>query len=115
MLVFAFSIPAFAVGEELIHEGYSTSGYYTTQSVPQMSDRHLNCLSYETTGDIKVYACFYNGSQYIAISDTAILITKPTLTLSTSGSVRNVKLRVFNYGDSSGVRTYSRGHWKLNA
>ncbi len=115
VMVFAMSTTVFAAGEELIHSGTSTSGYYTSQSVPQKNDTQLKCLSYETSGNIKVYAVYHNGSQYIALSDHEILHTKPTLILPKSSSLRNVKLRVYNYGSSSGVSTYSRGHWRLYA
>ncbi len=113
--IFTFSTTAFAAAEELTHSGYSTSGYYTSQSVPQKNDTQLKCLSYETTGDIKVFACYHNGSNYIALSASKVLTDKPTLVLSTSSIVRHVKLRVYNYGNSVGVRTYSAGHWRLYA
>ena len=113
MMVFAMSTTVFAAGEELIHSGTSTSGYYTSQSVPQKNDTQLKCLSYETTGNIKVFAVYHDGNQYVEISNREILHTKPTLVMKKVSTVRNVKLRVYNYGSSSGVSTYSRGHWRL--
>jgi len=118
MMVFSFTTTVFAStvnldDDDIIHSGHSTSGYYTEDYVLQKNDTRLKCLSYESSGNIKVKPCKNVSGSYYELVSAKILHEQPTFYLKADGVLKHVHLRVFNYGSSQGVSTYSRGHWRL--
>ena len=118
MLVFAFSIPAFAANK-IIHNGTAKYSYYTTDYVRQRYDNTLTNTTYGNpsgaTISVRAFEKTDNGTYISASTEYPFEMGEVIYISEHADAVRNVHLQLSNLEEYYGKSVNTSGTWYLTA
>ena len=113
LVVGLMPVTAFATGEYLEHDGWSTVGYYTDDYVEQRYDNHMYCdVAEASVSGMQVYPVMYDGG-WVRLTDNVTFSTGLKFTFLDWSYVRHIHLRIVNAGAAEDVYTHTHGEWSL--